>query len=353
MKSSKHALIKQYLIGRIADGSLAVGTRSPSENELSRMFNVHHCTAEKALRDLAVEGYIERRRGSGSYIRKPEDLRSGNIAVIVNDAGSGFFNDLIKAIQKSLEKYKKHLIFFSTSEKFEWEHGYVEQLIEQRKADGFIIVPALSVEDEKRTAFYTDLRRRKVPFVLVFPPTPQPECHTIQTDDRQGTYDATTYLIRQGHRKIGFVIHELPGNVIQQLRLEGYRQALHDAKLQWNEEHLVRIPYPSIENGLKAGEIIYHMADRPTAFLAVSDLLTAGMAIRLREYGISGPNQILLIGNGNIDLCQPGNLNLSTIDDSLDQVGESAVRVLLKDIDLGQSPPVTLVIPQQLIIRNP
>lgn len=353
MKSSKHLQIKQYIIGKIADGTLAVGARSPSENELSTLFGVHHCTAEKALRDLAFEGYIERRRGSGSYICNPDSTRSGNVAVIVNDANTGFFGDLVHAIQRGLEPYRRHLIFFSTGERFSLERGYIEQLIEQRRVDGFIIVPALDAEDRERSAFYRDLRRRKVPFVLVFPPTAQPECHCIQTDDRQGTYDAAAWLLSRGHRRLGFVIHQLPDNVIQQQRLEGYRAALADAGLPFREENLISVPYPSLEYGLLAGEKVLAMTDRPSAFLAVADLLAVGLTIRLRERGVAVPGEVEIIGNGNIDLCRPENFNICTIDDSLEQVGEQAVQLLLSEIGTGQSEPSRIVVPQRLIIRPP
>ena len=144
-----------------------------------------------------------------------------------------------------------------------------------------------------------------------------------------------------------------PDKSVAQLHAGCARGALADAGLPFREEDLITVPYPSLEYGLLAGEKAFALADRPAAFLAVSDLLAVGLAIRLREHGVAVPGEAEVIGNGNIELCRPENFNLSTIDDALDQVGEQAVQLLLRDIGMGQSEPARVVVPQRLVIRAP
>jgi DNA-binding LacI/PurR family transcriptional regulator len=352
MRVTKNNKIKQHLLDQISDGSLAVGSRAPSERELSKMFAVHHTTAEKALRELAYEGYIERRRGSGSYIRRIEQVRTGKIAFIINNANSGFFSPLIILLQDHLREQKKQLLFFSTSESFMLERSYIQQLLAKKQVDGFIIVPAHDVSHEERRKFYNGLKEQKVPFVLVFPPTSQPDFNTIQTDDEKGIYDATNFLIAQGHEKIGFISHRIPNNIIAKNCLVGYRKSLREANLPINEGSIIKVAYPSMENGFKAADIILKMSRRPTAFVVVADLLAIGIAIRLREHGIKIPEHIHLIGHGNTGLSKPENCNLSSIDDSLEQVCEQAVKVLMRDIKQVPRDPVHIVISPKLIVRN-
>lgn len=353
MKNSKNIRIKRYLLDSIANGSLAVGDRAPSENELSKMFGVHHSTAEKALRELAYEGYIERRRGSGSYIANPESSKTGNIAIIVNDVNSHFFADLIHEVQKQLEKYNRRLIFFGTSEKFSLEVEYINQLIDKKQADGLLIVPALDVESSERRNFYRKLRGRNIPFVLLFPPDKQPECNTVFSDGRNGNRIATEYLINQGYRNIAFIVHQLPDNNIMEQRLAGYRDALDAAGLPFDEKLLIKIPYPSMEYGFRAAEVWLNMCPRPDSVLAVADILAVGFAMRLREHGIRIPEDIPLIGNGNIELCRPENCNISSLDDALDKVSEEAVKMLMAQLSVGKDVPSHVVIPQRLVVRPP
>lgn len=352
MKVTKNNTIKQHLLDKISDGSLAVGSRAPSERELSRMFSVHHTTAEKALRELAHEGYIERRRGSGSYIKNIKKPNTGKIAFIVNDANSVFFAPLIHSLQDKLGERKKQLLFFSTSESFMLEKSYIQQLLAKRQVDGFIIVPAVDVSHEERRKFYKALKRRKVPFVLIFPSSSQPDFNTVQTDDEQGLYDATNFLIKQGHKNIGFVNHQIPNNIIAENCLRGYKKSLQEAGLEINESSIINVASPTMELGFKVADNILKMPDRPSAFLIIADILAIGVAIRLRENGIKIPQDIHLIGHGNSNLMKPENCNLSSVDDSIDEVCEEAVKLLINNIQQSPKEPVHIVILQKLMVRN-
>jgi len=67
--------LKERILARIADGELAPGDRVPSENELVDAFGVSRMTANRALRELDAEGYVERRPGVGTFVA---DLRAAS-----------------------------------------------------------------------------------------------------------------------------------------------------------------------------------------------------------------------------------------------------------------------------------
>ena len=65
----KHRSIFDTLKQQIDAGHYSHGKRLPSETELAKRFGVSRPTASRALRDLEHLGMIERRAGSGSYLR--------------------------------------------------------------------------------------------------------------------------------------------------------------------------------------------------------------------------------------------------------------------------------------------
>jgi len=350
--SAKYTRIKEHLISQIQSGSLQAGMKVPSENQLSDMFGVHHSTAQKALRELVADGYVEARRGSGSYVRETSRPKSGNIAMIVNSVDGEFYGSLTYAAQSVIASTKRHMLSFATRESFEAERRFIEELVARQKVDGLLIVPSLEVDDAVRTDYYRSLRRRNIPFVLIFPPTDQPDCHCVHSDDEGGAEAAVRFLIEQGHTRIGFVGHELPGNLVQQRRLAGFRHALGEHGLPFDERYLVRIPYPSFQHGRLAAEQVAGLAPRPTAFFVVADLLVIGMLSYFTDAGLRVPADIALVGCGNGQLSSSENYALTTLDNGLAEVANAAVKLLDQDVINGTTPARSVVVGQKLVVRK-
>lgn len=74
----KYKQITQDIIARIESGSLSPGMRVPSENEIRETYDVSNTTARKALQDLEVQGYAERQKGRGTFVRERTLPRAAN-----------------------------------------------------------------------------------------------------------------------------------------------------------------------------------------------------------------------------------------------------------------------------------
>ena len=70
MKSPKHQQIYRELLRAIAEGEYVEGQRLPSEADLVTRFATSRPTVARALQTLQLQGVIERRGGSGSYVRR-------------------------------------------------------------------------------------------------------------------------------------------------------------------------------------------------------------------------------------------------------------------------------------------
>src|SRR6266498_327210 len=84
---SKHERIRQTLIEAIASGEYEAGQRLPSELELVKTFGASRPTVNRALRELQLSGVIERRAGSGSYVRADAVARGCVFGLLIPELG--------------------------------------------------------------------------------------------------------------------------------------------------------------------------------------------------------------------------------------------------------------------------
>lgn len=66
-----YAKVKDHIVSQIRSGAWAPGSRVPSENELVESFNISRMTANRALRELYAEGFVERVPGVGTFVKEP------------------------------------------------------------------------------------------------------------------------------------------------------------------------------------------------------------------------------------------------------------------------------------------
>jgi GntR family transcriptional regulator len=64
--------LKELILVRIESGDWPEGTAIPSENELTRNCRVSRATVRRAMELLVHEGYLEKRRGTGTFVRQPK-----------------------------------------------------------------------------------------------------------------------------------------------------------------------------------------------------------------------------------------------------------------------------------------
>src|SRR5215831_19264015 len=79
---SKHRQISTRLEAEIATRRYAPGARLPSENQLVKQFKVSRPTVARAMRDLEAKGLIERRTGSGTYVKNGQSAEAASARVL-------------------------------------------------------------------------------------------------------------------------------------------------------------------------------------------------------------------------------------------------------------------------------
>jgi LacI family transcriptional regulator, repressor for deo operon, udp, cdd, tsx, nupC, and nupG len=252
-----------------------------------------------------------------SQARALSSGRTGAVGVLVPDITNPFYFDLIRGTQLQLKAAGYTQLLVDTEESDEVEASTLEQL--RKSADG-IIVAASRLSDDALLA-----AAAKTPLVTVNRDVPGVPAVLIDTPS--ATSQALDHLISLGHSRIAF----LAGPVTSQSSTRRWT-ALSEAAEERGAEVLSLGPFaPKKQSGAAAADAAVHSG--VTACIAFNDLIAIGMLQRLRERGISVPQDMSIVGCDDIfgaDFCNPP---LTTMASPIEQAGRVAVSMLLAQLN--------------------
>ncbi len=116
----------------------------------------------------------------------------------------------------------------------------------------------------------------------------------IDFDSKPDSVRAVKYLYALGHRRIAFGVHITPDRDHED-RLEGYRQALAECGLPFEEHYVLRHQY-TLTGGATAMQMAMSMPDRPTAIYFADPLLGVGAIKQAHQMGVRVPTDISIVG---------------------------------------------------------
>jgi DNA-binding LacI/PurR family transcriptional regulator len=170
----------------------------------------------------------------------------------------------------------------------------------------------------------------------------------------EGAQAATEHLLRSGRRRV-VALGAHPGEVIGSagLRLAGYRRALDDAGLPFDEDLVVSVgPWHRRDGSVAMRDFL----GRGVAFDAVAafnDTLALGAMRALQDHGLSIPGDVAITGFDNIDETQFSMPALTTIDPGREEIAETAIDLLLERIaGRVDDAPREIAVPFRLIERE-
>jgi LacI family transcriptional regulator len=220
-------------------------------------------------------------------------------------------------------------------------NAYIELVWEQR-IDGLILSGPRS-DDEQ----LPKLRKEGFPVVLLGQ-LPGSGFPSVDVDNVSGAKKAVEHLIRLGHQRIGIITNAPPQYTGCAHRLEGYKKALLEHGLPYDEE-LVRYGDFTEESGYKAMKEMLPLS--PTAVFVASDLVAFGALAAIRELGLSIPKDVAVVGFDDVRLARYINPPLTTVRLPAYELGASAADMLVKIIK-GEECEERLLLPTELVIRE-
>jgi LacI family transcriptional regulator len=280
---------------------------------------------------------------------RAQALRSGNtntIALIIPDLRNPHFCEYATGIEEAARAAGYHLLLSSTTLNDEYGTDIFKDLA-RRRIDGLILGSSFILESEEAKAILARLQKRGLPVVEL---SENYGVDSVATDYREATKKVMSYLFSLGHRQIGF-INGVGGHELGEDRLESYQASLKEANIPMDAELIVECG-PTIEDGYQASSKLLRLPSRPTAILAINDLLAFGALRAAIDLGLHVPNDVSFVGFDDIPLGKYLVPRLTTVTKDAHELGKKAFEVLLARMQNPDLPRKRIHGPAKLIIRE-
>lgn len=296
------------------------------------------------IQKLADElGYVS--NTSKKKMKMKMKAETGNIGVVVPENYYGlsisFYGQMYEKVVRALYDNGYFGIMELLSREDELS-GKLPRVMEDGRVDGLILLGAL---DDYYIARM--LQQTKVPVYFLDTYTPGASYDTVISGGYYGTYMLTDYLIRQGHRRIGFVGSVDATSSIAD-RFWGYRRALRENKICFEPDWEI----PDLdENGISF-EQISGFPERMDAYVCNSDFTAARVIRELRALGISVPEEVSVTG---FDDFQPYGMEeegITTYRVDMERMAEVCVKSLIRKIKQKKYIPGIQIVSGSLVLRD-
>ena len=176
------------------------------------------------------------------------------------------------------------------------------------------------------------------------------EFNYVLTSDSKGCYDATKYLIENGHKNIAFVAGDINSSIVDQRRYDGYKKALDESGIQLKDEFLF-VSEVSFDGGVTIADQLMLNKDI-TAVVCAADTLAIGIIHGYRNAGKSIPESLSVVGFDDIQPAKMIYPALTTIKQNIGEKGRIAAKLLLDDLNKNQIGHKVITIEPELVIRD-
>lgn len=261
--------------------------------------------------------------------------------VIFEDAF--YFPTLLHGVSRvSNERDYAMLLWLGQSD--EDEKRFYQRISSNRLVDGVVIASA--THDNPLVAHFFEMN---VPFVLVERPAHhQDQISYVTIDNVEAASDAVSHLISVGRRRVGSITGSLV-NTDGIDRVEGYKRALHAARLPVDESLIVEGNF-TYRSGYMGMKIL--LARSVDAVFAASDVTARGALQALHEAGVRVPDDVAVVGFDDLPTAVQVRPRLTTVRQPIEEKGASAAALLLDMLETNTYEPRRVVLPTQLIVRE-
>jgi len=324
---------------------------SVSTATVSRVLNnsgkVSPRTRERVLKAAAEMNYKPR-----AYKRQQDGSKT--VGIIFSDkffkslTTTPFYGEVMAGIEQSLREDKHDVLIRALTDQGEQDLKSIQSLREKRQLGGILVIGY-----EIKREFILELFQLGIPMVLVDNDLWEDKIDCIVNEDYLGAVEMVDYLIKLGHRRIGFICGPLSHKSLA-LRYQGYKDSLAKAGIPFDET-LVRIAQSFFgipEGEQMAADILSNSNPRPTAIFAAIDLLAIGALAAAQSHGLSVPSDLSIAGYDDIEMARHVSPPLTTIRNPKWEMGYLAGKRLNELMSGSVKRPVKHTLAVELIVRG-
>ncbi len=316
-------------------------SKSTVSKVLNRQLGVSSKTRKKVLRVIDQFGYTP------SIVAKSlKNKKTKAVGVILPNIINPFFAAMLRGIEDSAIR-KGYVVVFCDSDDTREKESLYFQIFENRWVDGIIF--SGTATDAEEEAHIRKIQNKGIPVVLVDREIEAYFTNVVMVDNVRAAFEATTYLLDLGHRKIGHIAGPQEIKVFAK-RLQGYKEALARCGVSVDLQ-LVRKGDLSIRSGESAARELMMKKVPVTALFCGNDLMAIGAMKEFQRNGLKIPQDVCLMGFDDIPLASLVSPSLSTVAQPSYQIGTTAIDLLVKSIE-ERSIDNKVILPTKLILRE-
>jgi LacI family transcriptional regulator len=277
---------------------------------------------------------------------KPDPIARSLISKRTNSLGVivPFFMEVLRGVEAVSARLGRELVLYNVETNAQADR-YFSELPMHRKVDGLLIV-SLTPDN----AVSCRLKDSGLPVVLIDAYSPM--FTSLVVNNVEGAYQAVRCLIEKGHRRIGFINGEIEGNFKFNKandRLIGLHRAFGETGLLFEPELMLTSEWSRM-GGKQAALQLLSQLKRQTAIFAASDMQAVGVLEAAKNLGIPVPEQLSVIGFDGIEVSEL--LDLTTVQQPMQEMGEVAAMALVEPIDNSAQAPELIRFDTRLVERH-
>ena len=324
---------------RIA-GELGVSITTVSK-VLNNRADISEATRSRVLAKVEELGYKRNAVARSLSLR-----RSHTLGIVIPDLMHSFFVEIIAGIEPVASTRGYGLLLCSSSENPEKEQSELEML-RSRQVDGIVLA---SAHGSGITGLLQQLTKQGTTLVMIDRDDhPSVKCHRVLTDDERVGRLATDHLLDLGRRAIAHIGG--PAIVHAKRREKGWRDALRARGIKPPDEWIVRGGFMESE-GYQAMKRLLEVRPKIDAVFAANDPSAIGAMKAIWAAGLRVPDDIAVVGVGDIALGDLLRVPLTTVGWSRTDQGRHAAELMLNSLDEdNDAEPQRIIIPPRLIAR--
>ncbi len=276
--------------------------------------------------------------------RSLKTQKTFTIGLIVSDITNMFSPYLSRGLEDIASEKGYNVIVSNTDEVLEKEREQINSLIEQR-VDGVVIAPT-----GKNDSKFDLLKEQGIPFVFLDRKVKSVDSDFVTSNNYEGAYKATNYLLLKGHQRIGIVLG--PKYITtREDRFAGYKDALEETDNELDPQLIANSDY-KLKGGQLAAQELLKLENPPTALFSTNIMANFGALKAIKEAGLSCPKDISLVGYDDVGWAETLDPPLTVVNQQPYEMGYRAGQLLFDRLNAGQTRGYRVVrLETELIIR--
>ena len=317
-----------------------------SKSTVSRILSNKGKFAEDT-RDKVLQVVKKLNYSPSMIARSLRNRRTKAVGLLLPNIANPFFSEIMKGVEDVASENGYVVILCSSNEDTEKEFMYFH-IFENRWIDGIIYSGVTGTKEEAQNIRV--VLEQEIPVVLMDREIEDYFASVVMIDNEKAAYDATTYCLELGHKRIGFIAAPLKVRIFAK-RLEGYRKALQKYGIEFDESLVVE-DNMTIKSGSLAGKELLARKDPPTAIFGSNDLMAIGAIKEIQGSGLKVPENISIIGFDDILTASLVTPSLTTIAQPKYEMGVEAMNLLIRMIEKKGASKSKIVLDTQLVVRE-